>query len=77
MTTQAALMAAVFAVFAGAPAIAQQSVETAEPSVTPTEVTSAEADAAASPAAATPATAEAAKDKARGRAQAGRRRRTC
>ncbi len=64
MTTQAALIAAVFAVLAGAPAIAQQSFETAEPSVTPTEVTSAEADAAADPETpATPATAEAAKDK--------------
>src|SRR5512134_1407628 len=59
MSIQAALSIAVFSVFAGAPALAQQAVETAEPSVTATEDTSAKAAAAESPA--PPATTVAAK----------------
>jgi hypothetical protein len=54
MSIQAALSIAVFAVFAGAPALAQQPVETAEPSVTATE--DALAKAAAAESAAPPAT---------------------
>ena len=59
MSIQAALSLAVLAVFAGAPAFAQQSVESAEPGVSPPASTSAEADAAESPA--PPATSVAAK----------------
>ncbi len=60
MTFNGALVVAIFAVFVGAPALAQQSGETAEPNATPPEAAPVQAEANATPPAASATAAPAA-----------------